>query len=136
MRVSGETNLPPNWKSFLRVDENKTALFQFLAVQLSQMDVPDGKVVLTTREENVFANGQALDKAGLEPCNHEEADTRMLLHCQHAYNQGARKLLCVATDTDVVLLAITSVTYFNGCELWIQFGHSKRLGYIPVHDKC
>ena len=35
MRVSKETILPTSWKTFLRVDANKRALFQFLSVELS-----------------------------------------------------------------------------------------------------
>ena len=134
MRVSCETVLPINWKSFLRVDDNKTALFHFLANQISLIDVPNGKVIVTTLGENVLVNGTDLERAGLEPCNHEEADTRMLLHCQHAFNQEARKLMCVATDTDVVVIAIASATRFIDCEAWIEFGHGKHKRYIPLHS--
>ena len=134
MRVSCETVLPINWKSFLRVDDNKTALFHFLANQISLIDVPNGKVIITTLDENVLVNGTDLQRAGLEPCNHEEADTRMLLHCQHAYNQEARKLMCVATDMDVVVIAIASASRFIDCEAWIEFGHRKHMRYIPLHS--
>ena len=134
MRVSCETVLPINWKSFLRVDDNKTALFHFLANQIYLIDVPNCKVIVTTLGENVLVNGTDLERAGLEPCNHEEADTRMLLHCQHAFNQEARKLMCVATDTDVVVIAIASAPRFIDCEAWIEFGHGKHKRYIPVHS--
>ena len=58
----------------------------------------------------------------------------MLLHCQHAFNQEARKLMCVATDTDVVVIAIASATRFIDCEAWIEFGHGKHKRYIPLHS--
>ena len=61
MRVSCETVLPINWKSFLRVDDNKTALFHFLENQISLIDVPNGKVIVTTLGENVLVNGTDLE---------------------------------------------------------------------------
>ena len=42
--------------------------------------------------------------------------------------------LCVATDTDVVVIAIASATRFIDCEAWIEFGHGKHKRYIPVHS--
>ena len=133
LRVNEETGLPTNWKTFLRVDANKTALFRFLSERLSNINLPDGKTIITTLDEHVLLSGLAMDTAGLEPCNHEEADTRMLVHCRHAFNQGSRRLICIATDTDVVILAIETVTWLPDCELWIEFGHGKHLRYIPAH---
>ena len=133
MRVNGETSIPTNWKSFLWVDANKTALFQFLSKELSEISLPCGKTLITTLEEDVLLNGVFTNTAGLQPCNHKEADTRMLLHYQHAFKQGYRRLLCIATDTDVVILAIEAATWLPNCELWIEFGHGTNLRYIPAH---
>ena len=33
-QVAPTTRLPPNWKDFLHVDENKTQFFKFLSLQL------------------------------------------------------------------------------------------------------
>ncbi len=79
------------------MDANKTALFQFLSDELSNINLPDGETIITTLDESVLLTGVATDTAGLEPCNHEEADTRMLVHCRHGYNQDSRRLMCIAT---------------------------------------
>ena len=137
LRVQGDTNLPRNWKSFLRVNSNKTSLSHYLAGELSKARVPEGKLLITTVGEQIIVNdngSQAMDDtSGIEPCNHEEADTRLLLHCKHAYRNGKRRMV-VATDTDVVVLAIAVLSVLPGCFLWVQFGHGRHMRFIAVHD--
>ena len=36
-----------------------------------------------------------------------------------------------ATDTDVVVLAVSSV--LKDCEIWVAFGHGSKLHYVPCH---
>ncbi|KAK6172823.1 hypothetical protein SNE40_016405 [Patella caerulea] len=131
LRVEANTRLSSNWKSFFRVNSNKTSLFHFLAENMSDVDVPNGKVLCTTLEDKVLCS--QTDVSDLEPCNHEEADTRMLLHCKHAATQGFKNILVVATDTDVVLLSIALAPYLD-CQLWLNFGHGAHKRYIPSHQ--
>ena len=44
----------------------------------------------------------------LGPCNHAEADTRLLLHAKDAALQGHQNLLILTVDTDVVVISISS----------------------------
>jgi len=111
IRVNGSTRIPANWKSFLRVDENKTTLFEFLATQISLLKTPPGKVVLTTFRENVLVANTSTepvkpDISNIQPCNHEEADSRMILHAVDAYKQGYKRVMLYATDTYVSMLTI------------------------------
>ncbi|KAH3888503.1 hypothetical protein DPMN_012539 [Dreissena polymorpha] len=90
IRVNGSTRIPANWKSFLKVDENKTTLNEFLATQISLLKTPPGKVVLTTFRENVLVANTSTEQVEpdisyIQPCNHEEADSRMILHTVDAY---------------------------------------------------
>ena len=39
-----------------------------------------------------------------------------------------------ATDTDVLILAITASSDLPGCEVWLAFGHGTKFWYIAVHD--
>ena len=54
-RVAPTVRIPPNWKSFLRVDENKTELFQLLAKELEGSDLGE-KEVYTTFGSQVLSN--------------------------------------------------------------------------------
>ena len=43
------------------------------------------------------------DMTSLTPCNHEEADTCMMLHAAAAMKCGHRRILICTVDTDVAL---------------------------------
>ncbi|WAQ99045.1 hypothetical protein MAR_023418 [Mya arenaria] len=47
MRVELSSKMPSNWKSFLRVNENKTKLFHLLAEEATGRDIPDKQVFST-----------------------------------------------------------------------------------------
>ena len=42
----------------------------------------------------------------LAPCDHEEADTRMILHLADAVNRGFKKVSVCTVDTNVVVLSV------------------------------
>ena len=42
--------------------------------------------------------------------------------------------MVVATDTDVLVLAIAMSVKLLGIELWLAFGHGKNFHYIPAHE--
>lgn len=132
LRVSDKTRLPHNWKSFLRVDRNKTELFRFLATVIESESTVRGKMLVTTKGQSV-ASSATLDASGLQPCSHEEADYRMMLHCFHAYRSGMKRIMVHATDTDVLVLAIVTTSKMEDCEIWLAFGHGAHFRYIGAH---
>ena len=42
------------------------------------------------------------------PCNHQEPDTRIILHALHYSNDGHRRILLRSVDTDVVARSIAT----------------------------
>ena len=72
------------------------------------------KLVIATQGQNAVSS-PIVDMSCLI-CSHEEADTRLLFHAFHAYNQGYRKLMVCATDTDVVVIAIAVASVLDNCE--------------------
>lgn len=129
-RVTPSSKLPKNWKSFLRVNENKTELFQFLAKELESTSV-ENKELYTTYGEYVLSSPR---RDGLMQCSHEEADTRILLHALDASQCGYRKILIRTIDTDIVVLAVSEVKDMDIDEMWIAFGMGKHYRFLPVHD--
>ena len=113
-RVEASSVVPQNWREFLRIDENKTELFSFLSTQVSGIDT--NKQIITTCLTEVLCNN-CENVAGLAPCTHEEADTRMLLHLEDAVRQQYNKVSIRTVDTDVVVLAITSAQRLGITEL-------------------
>ena len=56
--------IPSNWKSFLRVDDNKTELFGLLAQELGSIDAA-GKEVYSTVDNHVVSNTPRENLEGL-----------------------------------------------------------------------
>ena len=131
MRVETNTNIPSNWKNFLRCDANKESLFQLLATAVQQFQPPEQKQVISTLREHAVSSSSA-DMSELS-CNHEEADTRLLFHAFHSFHRGLTRIMIHATDTDVVVIAIAVSSVLPNCEMWIAFGHGAKLRYIPCH---
>ena len=69
----------------------------------------------------------------LAPCNHEEADTRLMVHANDASRCGHRRIKIRSNDTDVVVLAIAIVNTLAIDEMWITHGSGKNVQNIPVH---
>ena len=77
-RVSEKTKVPTNWHEFLRIDDNKVELFQYIAEEVTKKF--NEKVVVSTINENVVCNQAEEDLTMLSNCNHEEADSRIFVH--------------------------------------------------------
>ena len=65
--------------------------------------------------------------------DHEEADTRLLLHAKHAANTHPR-IVIQSPDTDVAVLSIAHFEDLSCQELWFKTGVKDRQRYIPIHD--
>jgi hypothetical protein len=64
--------------------------------------------------------------------DHEEADTRMMLHAQDSAFQHQR-LVIQTPDTDVVVLAIYVSALLQSEQLWVRMGVRDKLRFIPIH---
>jgi len=87
--VVGAT-IPRNWASFLRVDENKTELLSFLSGIFHELAV---KELVITKGDDVLSKPPLLDTSALASCNHEESDSRTMVHATHAAHNGHKKIL-------------------------------------------
>ena len=88
--------------------------FQYLSRVIAQCIFDEGKVVLTPSDENVLQNPCTDDPVvrteyPLSPCNHEQFDTRVMLHVHatNASSQGYEYMLIVEKDTDIIVLRIS-----------------------------
>ena len=129
-RACHNAAIPLNWKSVLRLDDKKE-LFQHLAVSVQPLCISDVEVI-STADVDVISSS-TLDKTSLAPCKHEEADTRIFVHARHASLNGMKKILIRTVATDVVILANAFAKKLEVEELWVAFGVSKHLRYLPIH---
>ncbi len=130
-RVEPSSSIPGNWQAFLRIDENKVELFEFLATRITNTETE--KQIISTHHKDVLCT-QPRDVAGLAPCTHEEADTRILLHVEDAVRHGCTKVLIRTVDTDVVILAVAAAEHLQIDELWVAFGTGKNFRFLAAHE--
>ena len=132
-RVSPTGKIPPNWRSFLRNNTNKTELFNFLADQIS--DMQSDNAIIATREGTVVSNRAT--RPSLTPCDHEEADTRLFVHVRDAVREGRHTIIVKASDTDVLVIALAILPELIevGLErMWLAYGQGMLMRYIPIHE--
>ena len=73
----------------------------------------------------------------LSPTHHEEADSRIMLHLQHAVMAGHKVAFVRTVDSDAVVLSIPHYPTFQNLGLtglWIGFGCGKNYRGTPVHE--
>ena len=111
--------------------ENKTELFCMMADALVTSPNND-KVIVSTRLETVISN-KLINTSALQPCNQEEADTRIFLHVKNISSQGYSKVTVITVDTDVIVIALGLFYDLELSELWIEFGAGKDKKWMPIH---
>ena len=132
-RVEADVRLSANWGEFLKLESNKTELFQYLAQQTTMLTCESNKCILSTSDTLVLSSSVDVTPQ-ISPCTHEEADTRLILHVSDCVRQGADKIIIRTVDTDVVVLAVSNFRRLGISEMWISFGVGKQYRYIPIHD--
>lgn len=86
-RVLSDVVIPKNWAGFLRIDESKKGLFSYLSQAIVKQAIGD-TTIFATDGENVLHNSALEDLSTLAPCNHEEADTWLIVHVADAARRG------------------------------------------------
>ena len=130
--------LPQVWSQFIAMDENKADLAHFLSEIMLQKnkDLPEEYEVVagggfrdytaakSTRRSKDYLNLNA---------NHEEADTRLILHASEAVQNGYQRIIVMCRDTDVMLLLL-HFTASKASEVWMMCGNTRKRKFIPIHQ--
>lgn len=125
--------LPQKWDNFITHAANKANLIaRFLSKQLL-LKAPAGKTIVVaggfSDEEQVELSTPDVNTEELEG-RHEEADTRMILHC---VKSQASSIVVAARDTDVLVLLLAHFSNMSCTRIWMKAGTSKKPKYIPIH---
>ena len=64
--------------------------------------------------------------------NHEETDTRLVLHSCEALNQGYKRVLVICRDADVMLLLVHFIPT-QTADVWMISGTGKKRKCYPIH---
>ncbi len=126
--------LPKNWSSFLALSENKADLARFLSEEAMKYDFGSLEVVVAGGfvDETHAESSKGRDLTHFFS-NHEEADTRMVLH---AVKTERESVVVSVRDTDVILLFIHHYENIKCKECWVVCGTARERKYIPIHELC
>ena len=117
--------LPSRWENFLAHPENNADLASFLSQELID-HAPGTKIIIMaggfSNEEMVAASSQAIETENLA-AKHEEADSRVVLHCIHC---KASMIVVAARDTDILVLLLAHFRKMPCGELWLKAGTVKK----------
>lgn len=141
VKIHGDsTPIPKQWQKYISNPKNKENLADFLCTALCKR-LPQS---LNPRQE-VFLAGGFKDGMKTVSCtqghyatvpllrsDHEEADTRILLHVKHA-SQTHKRIVVQSPDTDVAVLCVAHFEDLQCQELWFRTGVKDRLRFIPIH---
>ena len=73
-------------------------------------------------------------------CNHEEADTRMVVHLINALENGLNSIVVCTVDTDVIVILISEFHTIQEvhpeADILIAFGTGKNIRYYHTNTVC
>jgi len=97
---------------------------------------PENKEINITSEEFVVTSRGSSD---MQRCDHEEADTRIVLHVQHALHKGCKQVFVRTVDFDVLVILIGlfhDMPSYPSAAIRIGLGIWKYVQYISVNSTC
>ncbi|KAL8621266.1 hypothetical protein ACOMHN_008091 [Nucella lapillus] len=135
--VLSRTHAIGKWDRFILLEENKASLANFLCEELAKnfRNEPGKELVLSggfSDAEKVWSSSDR-DVTHLSSAEHEEADTRMLLHAKEAREQGYPQVVIVSRDTDVLVLLVAHQPQLS-IFVWMQTGTPRKKHFVHVHQ--
>ena len=136
-KLAGKKKFRSDRLDFLRDATNKQELFNVLSHKIELMMCRERKQVFTISGTSVIARGT---DHHMESCNHEEADTRMLVHLLDTIANGATTCLVRTVDTVVIVILAGKLHVLleqhPGSDIWVAFGTRKHLRYVHINSVC
>ena len=88
-------------------------------------------------DEKVLCIGSEKEMA---TSDHEEADTKIVLHVHDSLEKGSRKIMIRTVDTDIVVILIghfhSIVYHYPDADLRVAFGTGKHFRYFHINTVC
>ena len=112
-----------------------------MSMQLGDQNYGHGVRLFTTVADKVITSVAlyAKDLTALAPCNHQDANPRMLLLLTNASEDGYEEAMIKTVDTRLVVLVTSAFDSLGLYEIWISFGTKKIICIYDVgcrHKQC
>ncbi|XP_055683740.1 uncharacterized protein LOC129790305 [Lutzomyia longipalpis] len=125
--------IPSDWNSYLKCNDNKVELFNFLGNAFLN-GVMEIQTIVTNIGERIHATSSSTNLRDIE-LRLDEADIRIFCHARDMVVQGITSILIVCMDTDVLVLAISYFHTFQEIglkEMWVMTGTGNKRRFISV----
>ena len=134
--------LPRNIKTFLANPKNKDNFNDFIFSERENtmpQKIGESQVIVLAGGFQDHERVVAISRNHVEVVeevysNHEDADTRLILHIQCSIERfGIRRAIVWSPDTDVMILGV----YFShelGIDIWFRIETKEKVHYIPLHE--
>jgi hypothetical protein len=141
--VRGEsTRRPKDWKEFLSNDQNKE---QFIDILLKSWSSGRYSECLKDREVMLICQGRAFkltsdgettftSEIGHLHSTQEETDSRVVLYCMYARDQGYQCVRIRSPDSDIFFILLHYVSRFEGITILFETGHGNAKRCLNVTD--
>ena len=143
VQIAGpSTPVPKQWGKYITNEKNKINLCDFLThsvCKFGQEMLPLNKSIVIGggfkdgKRCVVITRGCCRDVEDLQS-DHEEADTRLLLHAKYVSEAEAGRIVIQSPDTDVLVLCVAHYSHLSCSEIWFKTGVKDRLRFIPIHN--
>jgi hypothetical protein len=122
--------LPSDWFNFMALEDSKADLALLLSNYLIDHR-PSGQTMVVARgfsEATIVKSSHPTLDLSMVEADHEEVDTRLILHCIHAHMES---MVVYVRDTDVLVLMLAHYDKMGCTNLLMKAGTSKHQKYIP-----
>ena len=126
-----------NCERFIILEDNKASLAHFLSTEISESySAPPGRELVINGgfkdTLKVWSSDTSRQDVRELASDHEEADTRIVLHARDAAARGYKQVNILCRDTGVLVLLLAHREQLCQ-EIWMFAGTSRQRRYIPVH---
>eukprot|EP00734_Pompholyxophrys_sp_LG126_P000119 Pompholyxophrys_sp_v1_NODE_11_length_5290_cov_18.520778.p1 type:complete len:404 gc:universal NODE_11_length_5290_cov_18.520778:3057-4268(+) len=136
-KVSEQTKMPRDFAKFLLDCDNKQEFMNFLSAKTaSYLRCQPGQRVFITKNSDVISIGS--DRQ-MTPCDHEEADSRIIVHLKDALQESQNINVQIRTvDTDVAVILIGKWLSLSSLDsrLWLTLGSGKHVTCRSTGEIC
>ena len=140
MRHDGNGQFPRNWNLSAERKQQGGMVTLSASSHCSDHILWRKDDVISTLDANVLGShvsGADVSEYPLRPCNHEEFDTRVMMHAANAVgplSRGYNRILIIAKDTGIIVQGISFFSDIGADKMWVPFGIWKQLRNISIHD--
>ena len=124
MITGPDVPLPQSLDNFLTMSENKADIARFLSESLqtrAETLLREQELVTGGGYQNVLKTTSNRSEVPHLSSNHEEADTRIIIHALDAARKGYDSIVINCQDTDLLLLLIYHLGHLH-IEVWMMAG--------------